>query len=209
MCMPIYGSANTDRSYSFVKRKKKYPWDICIQCATKQNQKSQSAFHGSNKRQYELFQKQSPKQNKNASDTFTTLNLKRPTCARLLTPCKCRWSYSFVKEENENIRETSAYNAGDRTKPKTKKCAFHGSNKRITWFFSKTNFRNKTQNASHTFTTLNLNVQHVHAYLRPANTDRSYSFVKEEKRKYLVDIHMQCAWINQNHKVHFKDRTRQ
>ena len=27
-------------------------------------------------------------------------------------------------------------------------------------------------------------VQHVHAYLRSANADRSYSFVKEEKRKY-------------------------
>ena len=26
--------------------------------------------------------------------------------------------------------------------------------------------------------------QHIHAHLPSANTDRSYSFVKEEKRKY-------------------------
>ena len=58
-------------------------------------------------------------------------------------------------------------------------------------------------------------VQHVNAYLHSANTDRSYSFVKEEKRKYPWDIRIQCAteqkpkiikcisWIEQRDDMNF------
>ena len=50
--------------------------------------------------------------------------------------------------------------------------------------FSKANDRNNT-NAVNKFTTLNLKGQYIHAYLHPANTDRSYSIETEEKLKYL------------------------
>ena len=51
--------------------------------------------------------------------------------------------------------------------------------------FSKANDRNNTNKCNQQIYYTQSQVQHMHAYLHPANTDGSYSIEKEEKLNYL------------------------
>ena len=121
---------------------------------------------------------------KNASHTFTALNLKSPTCACLLTPCKYRSIIQFCERRKRKIFVRHPHTMCNRTKTKNHKVHFMDRTRYNMNFFQKqmseTKHKMHPTHSQHSISS----VQHVHAYLPPANTDRSNSFVKEEKPKY-------------------------
>ena len=123
-------------------------------------------------------------------------NLKRPTYARVLTPAEFP-----SKEHDSNVpappriytappcvlifyhesKIMRRIHTSDRKKPKNHKVHFMDRTKGQSELFqtqrSETKHKMHPTHSQHSISS----VQHVHAYLHPANTDRSYNFVKQEK----------------------------
>ena len=71
----------------------------------------------------------------NASDTFTALNLKCPTCACLLTFCKCRSIEQYCKRGKTKISVRHPHTMCNRTKTKNHKVHFMDRTKQNLNFF--------------------------------------------------------------------------
>ena len=104
-------------------------------------------------------------------------NMCMPTYA-----CKYRSIIQFCKRGKKNIRETSTYNV-QQNKTKNFKVHFMDRTRHNMNFF-KTNVWNKTQNASHTFTSSTQSqASNMHAYLLL----RNFSFLKEHDSNVLPE----------------------
>ena len=125
------------------------------------------------KGRYELFSKTNARnRTPNASHTFTTLNLKRPTCACLLTPCKYRSIVQFCKRGKTKISVRHPHTMCNRTKTKNHKVHFMDRTKGQYELFQKQRSETKHKmhptHSPHSISSL----QHVHAYLHLRNFPR-------------------------------------